>query len=122
MVGGREPEREAGGWDLDMICAQAARIYRIFGLSVLSELSLPEAIELEACEVVSLGPPDVSIEVGSTPCALPEGREIDTWVVAAPGACLLRFAGIGHFFVEGGRRIVVEKAEDATFDDLSPCM
>ncbi len=94
----------------------AAHLYSIYGLAVLSDFELPEAsVHPQASAFVA---PDVRIESGRTPRDITGGREFASWIVANDRACLLRFNGIGHFYVEDGRLIVVEKAEEATVDDL----
>jgi hypothetical protein len=93
-------------------------LYHLYGLRVLSEVPLPEAVLLEAPGDLSTLEPDVRVEEGPMPSGIPDGREFASWIVADRRSCLLRFEGVGSFYVEDGRRIVAERAEGATFDDL----
>jgi hypothetical protein len=88
--------------------------YRIFGLSVTSELPLPEATPLHPAPADF----DVAVELGATPSMLPGRARLAPWLEVQGRNCLLLFAGLGRFFVEEGRRILVEKDEQASFDDL----
>lgn len=88
--------------------------YRLFGLTVASDLELPEATPLGAI------PPsaDVEVELGAVPFSLPGGRRLGPWLEVEGQNCLLLFEGLGRFLVEHGRRIVVEKEPTASYDDL----
>src|SRR5262245_53082865 len=95
----------------------APGLYSIFGLVVASDLALPEASPLMR-SAASASPPDVYVEVGAVPMNLPRGREAASWLSVRDTTCLMRIPNIGRFLVEDGRRIVVEKEQDVSDDDL----
>lgn len=90
--------------------------YRVFGLTIASELALPEAAALDPRQLS--GEADVHIRLGSVPTALPGGTKLASWLEFHDTTCLLSFEKIGRFLVESGRQITVEKDESASFDDL----
>jgi hypothetical protein len=75
-------------------------VYRVFGLSVASEIKLPE---------LDLSPgsssPDVAISLGSIPEQ--EGEKPGQFTLAG-SAGLLNIPGAGRYLVRSGREIVVE--------------
>lgn len=91
-------------------------LYRIFGLLVASDLPLPEANAIE--DVLEGASADVRIVVGSVPETLPNGKAHASWLIVENNRCLLEFPGIGRFLAESGREIRVEKASEASWDDL----
>lgn len=81
--------------------------YRAFGLNILSCLEIPYWPP-------GAPPWDVVIERGGVPRELP-GAEV-LWegrCQARIGACLIDFAQAGRMLIEGGRRVVVEPAQDS---------
>jgi hypothetical protein len=96
--------------------SDARHHYRVFGLTIASDLPLPEATPIDRDGIHAEA--DVQIELGAVPNTLPEGRKLANWLEVQDSKCLLRFEGIGRFLVEAGRRIVVEKAPSASYDDL----
>jgi hypothetical protein len=89
--------------------------YRIFGLVVSSELSLPEATKLEDVEAHAV---DVYLQLGNVPDKLPGGHTPAPWIQFSNQTCLLSFSGVGRFLVEKGTRILLEKQLNATYDDV----
>lgn len=92
----------------------ARHFYRIYGLTIASDLPLPEATALGETPANV----DVHVELGTVPLSLPGGSRLAQWLEVKGQTCLLNFEGLGRFFVEHGRRIVVEKDPVADFDDL----
>lgn len=85
----------------------ATHWYRIFGLAVRSEITLPEAAEnLDP----SAAPGDfVDIRLGPTPSALPGGAILSSWMEIDADECLYHFEDICRIHVAAGRRIVIEQ-------------
>lgn len=81
--------------------ARGAHWYKIFGLAVLSELELPEAI-------ASMPPPTqaidfIEIKEGPVPDFLPGGRKIANWIEVAGDECLYSVENICRMRVIAGR-------------------
>ena len=87
--------------------------YRIFGLTVLSEVDLPSfpAPCPDAAE-----PPDVVIRCGPTPYGLAHPRFKGVRFETAEDEFLLRVDGVARYYVQGGRTVVVTPEEGAGDD------
>ena len=81
-----------------------SKTYHIFGLSILSEISLPAP---EAGGRRRSSPPDVVIEYGEAPRQLSRPQRKTAWYEAAAGEFLLSAESIARYYVQGGSRIVI---------------
>lgn len=81
--------------------------YKVYGLSICSELELPE---LQAGQDNGA---DVSIGFGKVPEHLPEIRGSGILFEAAFNDFLFKFQGIGRFRVQEGSRIIIQAEKDA---------
>ena len=80
------------------------KIYHIFGLNIQSSIPLPARPIAD----MSLKPvPDVVIEYGNTPDALPNPRIKDEDYQTAPGEFLLQVESVASYYVRDGRRIII---------------
>lgn len=95
----------------------APHLYSIFGLSVASELDLPEAVPIMP-PLAAASPPDVYVEAGPVPLTLPGGSEPAPWLSIRGTTWLMRIPDIGRFLVENGRQIVVEKEHSVCDADM----
>ncbi len=82
------------------------RHYSLFGLTVVSELPLPELPPGKP-------PADVVVRRGVVPEALDEVKKRGVLYQAGPGRLLLRVRDVGRFLVSDGREIRVEPASEA---------
>jgi hypothetical protein len=81
-------------------------LFRAFGINIASDIFLPE---LETTE----GVPDVRIVLGKTPQGIQEPLARQDSYQAAPGQFLLHVAQVGHYYVAGGNRIVIDPDHSA---------
>jgi len=86
--------------------------YSAFGLPIRSELELPELAPAPR------GADPVEFRLGKTPKELIDVVQRGGAYAAGPGRFLLHIEKVGRFLVEGGRRILVERADGASDDDL----
>ena len=83
-----------------MVGPEGHHNYSAFGLAWRSCVALP-------FRAASAGRPDVVIRFGEVPASLPPpAKGFGLWQ-AAPGAFLLRVAGLAHFYVRNGREILI---------------
>ncbi len=82
--------------------AEPTHLYRLFGLSVLSEVPLPELVADS-----DAGPPDVHVRLGTIAAYpdAPAGMRVDG------DDALLVIPAAGRFLARGGREMVVEPGE-----------
>ncbi|WP_445001055.1 hypothetical protein [Halomonas mongoliensis] len=82
------------------------RLYSTYGLTIASQLELPELAPL-----ASSGHPDVRIELGELPDRLEEAEaEAGTpWLQCSHSGCQFLLDSIARFRVEQGRRIRIER-------------
>ncbi len=76
-------------------------LYSAFGLTLESEVPLPELIE-------STGEPAVSIRFGEVPAKLADPLDEGGFFQARPGAFLLNIPDIARYLVNDGREIVID--------------
>lgn len=83
--------------------------YRVYGLSVASELELPELVAAPDA------PPDVTLRLGSVAMGAPPEPESQSWLETRsdPLRTTSVFEAVGRFEVEAGARIVADPAPGA---------
>ena len=86
--------------------------YRVYGISVDSEMELPELFPVEADE------PDVSIRYGDVLTQLPEVKTSGVLYQAAPLDFLLRLKNVGAFRVQKGNSITIEPAAHSLPEEI----
>lgn len=79
--------------------------YSVFGLSVQSDLPLPQLLATAAVET-----PDVSIRLA----AIPESAERSSGTYAGQDGVLLVVEGVASFRIRAGREILVQAAQDSS--------
>lgn len=88
-------------------------LYRLYGLVVASDLSLPELIAVEN-EL-----PDISIRFAKVPQqGLVDGRQLGPFHYAAPGKLWLYIPKIARFMVLGGNEILIDPLSGVDEDSL----
>ena len=85
--------------------------YSVFGLTVESELELPELNPTDAAA-------DVSVVFGKTPEHLETPEASTPWMDVKAGQFLLTVDAAGRYYAENGNRIVIEPFPGADGDDL----
>ncbi len=80
--------------------------YAVYGLSVASEVALPELTPIAACS------PDVSIEIGHVPEFLENTKKDYGWISYGNSSCLIKVEDIARYMVSHGRRITVDRRLD----------
>ncbi len=90
---------------------QEARSYKIFGLTIRSEIVLHDLPEIRLDRS-----PDVMIRLGDAPRLL-EGEEPQGLSVSGNGA-ILNIIGVARYWISGGSEIVVEPCSGATERNL----
>ena len=80
--------------------------YAVFGLTLASELELPELPPGD-------GPPDVTVRRGEVPEELAEVKKRGVLYQAGPGRLLLKVRDVARFLVSDGRQIVVATEPEA---------
>lgn len=78
-----------------------------FGLTIQSELALPEFL-------AGNGQADVRITFGRVPRQVPQAAERTPWYEAAKGKFLLRVDGVAKYYAENGDSILIEPLIDAS--------
>ena len=86
--------------------------YKVYGLTIGSELELPELTRVQNIKV------DVSIDFGKVPEHLPEVRGSGVLFEAAENDFLFKFEGIGRYRVQNGSRIIVQSEKEALPEEL----
>jgi hypothetical protein len=86
--------------------------YKVYGLSIGSELELPELIPDQNGKV------DVTISSGKVPEHLPEVRSSGILFEAGSNDFLFKFQGIGRFRVQNGSRITVQAEKNALSEEI----
>lgn len=97
---------------------KSSALYRVYGMVVESQLDLPELTRIQPGSETPGLKPDVTIEVADVPESLPGQEASKLWVQIEDRTCLLRFPAIGRVLVEDGRHVVVQKDQQASYDDL----
>lgn len=90
---------------------ETAALYRANGLTLLSEVDLPEFRPAH-------GRPDITVRFGTAPEELESPALRAPRAQASPGEYLLTVDGVGRYWVRDGRRVVVHPAPDAGEDDV----
>ena len=93
-------------------------IYWVYGFPVRSEIELPELRQAETAWLRAAGDDVVEIRVGAVPETLPDEVRLAPWLAFAPDRWLISISNLGRILVEGGERIIVDKATCALESDL----
>lgn len=93
-------------------------LYRAYGMMIASDIELPELTRVDPVPDPDLIAVDVRIALGAVPGHLPDRDPPKAWVDVDQDACLLLFKTIGRFLVKNGDSILVQKDDQASFDDL----
>lgn len=89
--------------------------YEMFGLTVTSELELPEAIASEQpSQLIDI----VEIKEGPAPESLAGGRKIASWIEVAGDECLYRLENVCRMHVIAGRSITIDRFRGASDGDV----
>ena len=86
--------------------------YKVYGLTIGSELELPELSPIQNTKV------DVSIGFGNVPEHLPEVRGSGILFEAALNDFLFKFEGIGRYRVQDGNRILIQAEKEVLPSEL----
>lgn len=86
-------------------------LYRANGLTLRSEINLPELHP-------GAGRADVEIRYGTSPTELDDAALKAPRAQASPGEYLLTVDGVGRYWVRDGRTVVLDPAAGATEDDV----
>lgn len=86
--------------------------YRIFGISIISEIELPD---FQICEFETT---DVSISFGKVPNSLPKVEAKGLLYEAAPSDFLFVLDKVGKFRAQHGKSITIEPSKNASSDEI----
>ncbi len=86
--------------------------YNIYGLNIHSQIKLPELLS------GSSNIPDVTINYGQVPLAIPDSFSRRGLWDAVPGKFLLRIDNIARYLVSNGNKITVEKINGCKDEDI----
>ena len=92
-----------------------AGVYRIGGITLISEIALPE---LPLIQQQSATPHPVQVRLGAVANHLPGAVELDPDCFATPTQYLLNIQGVARYLVTAGREIVVDLAAAAPALDV----
>lgn len=92
--------------------------YSVYGLTVESEIDLPELSPILGAQQNFETATDVRIVLGTVGHSISDNYPNNWWVDATEDACLLRFPGIARFLVVGGSEVTIQKDPSATLDDV----
>lgn len=87
-------------------------IYRVYGLTILSELRLPELPTKKKTE------PDVLIRYGKVPDQLPNPIGAGVLYQASKNDFLFKFNGIAKYRVQQGKYITIQKIDNAAPEEV----
>ena len=90
--------------------ADATYSYAAYGLSIRSEIELPELPVVEILDA------DVEIRAGAVPESLPGAVQIHEHWHVSPGALLFSSGCAGRFLITGGNRIEVDRTPGCDID------
>jgi hypothetical protein len=88
--------------------------YRIFGLTLETQLECPELIPAGE----DFAEPDVSVRFGRTPHCLDAPLMSGNWFEGACRTMLLRIDGVARYLIENGKNITVEPVADTSAGDI----
>ncbi|MCP4310024.1 MAG: hypothetical protein GY790_02055 [Bacteroidetes bacterium] len=86
--------------------------YKIYGLTIGSELELPELTSVQNIKS------DVTISFGKVPEHLPEVRGSGILFEAAMNDFLFKFEGIGRYRVQDGNRIIIQPEREVLPEEI----
>lgn len=93
------------------------KLYECYGLTIASDLDLPELVEARGA--AAPGGADVSVRLGQVPpCGLDGGTQIGPFLWAGPDRLCLQVPGVARYLVRGGDTVVVEPADGIDEDSV----
>ena len=90
-----------------------SHFYRVYGLSIKSELECPELIPMQP-----ISNPDVCITLGDLSATLADTAFSDERVQITSGIYQFDIEGIGRFRAEQGKRIIIDALPNAKSDEI----
>jgi hypothetical protein len=98
---------------------QVAGMYRLGGMTLVSEIALPELPLIQHPDPV---PHRVKLRLGRVAAHLADAVELDPYCFATPSQYLLCVEGIGRYLVTRGEEIVVDPEAGALPLDVRACL
>ena len=86
-------------------------LYHIFGLKIESVITFLDMPQTE-------GNPDVAIEYGKVPDAIPDAKIKEVEYQAGPGEFLLRVDSVAGYYVTNGNHIIIERETGAADEEV----
>ena len=86
-------------------------VYQAFGLSVRSEIQLPELM-------VANNQPDINIVYGHIPENIDCPTFADVHFQVSPNKFLLKVQGVANYLIENGNSIIIDRSEGGSNDEI----
>lgn len=87
-------------------CNRFSLFYQVYGLTVQSELELPELSSITQCNC------EATVRFGDVPEFLSDEINDFDWISYSSRRCLIRIENIGRFLVENGKTITIDRRLD----------
>lgn len=92
--------------------------YSVYGLTIESELFLPELKPIGTHPEPSNAKVDITIEIGNVENFIPGHEPSVAWAESWGNQCLLRIEQVGRYLIEDGQRIIVQVDNAAAPEDV----
>ena len=86
-------------------------VYQAFGLSVRSEIELPELMVVN-------NPPDIDIAYGNIPGNIDNPAYTSLHFEVSHDKFLLKVDGVAHYLIENGNKITIDRSEGGSDDEI----